>query len=164
MTPRSFRIRFWPTGLLMSFTAFIAVDVAFVTTAFRHQPQMVSEHYYADGFNLRQIAERKAATDATGWAVHARCLPATESESPLVELNVTGRDGLPCDSLAGTASFYRPSDKSLDIQPLPLRFMGTGRYFVVLPHPLAHGGWQVVAHLARGSQQSDMRLNLFAEN
>lgn len=159
-----FHIRFWPTGILVFFTGFVAVNLAFVTLAFRHKPQLVSENYYAEGFNLRQIAERKAAGDATGWSVHIRCMSITDADKPLVEMNVSESNGSPCDSLTGTAAFYRPSNKALDIETLPLQFVGTGRYLVVLPRRLERGSWQVIAHLARGSQQSDMRLNLFAEN
>jgi len=164
MTIHSFRIRFWPTGMLMCFAAFLAAILAFVTMSFRHMPELVSESYYRDGFDLRQIAQRRAASDATGWIVQARYMPGLESEQSLVELTIAKGGGAPCDSLSGTAALYRPSDKALDIATLPLQFVGTGRYFVVLPHGLVHGAWQVVAHLSRGTQQADARVNLFAGN
>jgi nitrogen fixation protein FixH len=159
----AFRFRFWPAGILIGFAAFVAVNLAFVTVAFRHKPELVSDHYYSEGSNLRQIAERKAASDATGWTVRIRCLPVSDSDKPLVELNVAQSNGLPCDSLIGTAAFYRPSSKALDIAAIPMRFVGTGRYLVVLPRRLERGAWQVIAHLARHDQQSDVRLNLFSE-
>jgi nitrogen fixation protein FixH len=155
--------RTWPTGIAIFMTAFIAVNLAFVTMAFRHRPQLVSDHYYADGYNLRDIAQRKAAGEATGWNVQARVLPLAQAEMPLVEVNVSGATGAPCDSLTGEARFYRPSDKSLDIAPLPLHYVGHGRYLAFLPRPLEHGSWQAIVYVTRGKQELEKRVNLFVE-
>jgi len=164
MMLRLFRFRFWPMGILIYFTAFVAVNLAIVSLAFRHPPALVSGHYYADGLNLRQIAERDAASHAAGWIVKVASMPLAESDKPLVELRISNLNGTPCDSLTGTAAFYRPSNQTLDIAPLPLHFAGTGRYFVVLPRPLEHGAWEVDTHFQHGRQESATHVSLFAED
>jgi nitrogen fixation protein FixH len=150
--------------MLACFTAFVAINLAFVTMAFRHKPQLVSDSYYADGLNLRDLAARRAASNAAGWNVAVRCMPLADSDNPLVEVKVSQSNGSPCDSLTGTAAFYRPSDKTLDVAPQPLQFVGTGRYFVALPHPLNRGAWQALVRLANGSKQADVQVRLYSEN
>lgn len=142
----------WPLGILVVMTIFVAVNLAFVTIAVQNKPQLVSRNYYAEGDNLRAIAERSAARAATGWQVSVRHLPLQQADTPLVEIHVRDAAGLPCDSLAGDVAFYRPSDLRLDLAPLPLRAAGPGRYLIFLPHPLEHGAWQAVIHVQRGSQ------------
>jgi nitrogen fixation protein FixH len=156
--------RIWPLGIAAFMTLFIAVNLAFVTVAFRHRPQLVSDRYYAEGYNLRELAQRKSAGVAIGWNVQARVLPLAQAGMPLVEVNVSEASGAPCDSLTGEASFYRPSDKALDIAPLPLQYVGRGRYLAFLPHGLERGSWQAIVRVARGQQQLEQRVNLFVEN
>ena len=155
--------RAWPAGIIAFMTMFIAINLAFVTMSFRHRPQLVSDHYYADGYNLREIARRKAAGEATGWNVQARLLPLAQVNMPLVEVNVSDVNGAPCDSLTGEASFYRPSDKALDITPQPLQYVGRGRYLAFLPRPLERGSWQAIVQVSRGHQKLEQRVNLFVE-
>lgn len=150
--------RIWPTGLFIFGTVFIAVNLAFVTMAMQNRPELVSADYYAEGYNLREISERNAASDATGWQVTVRALPAEMAAQPLVELTVQGSNGQPADSLAGEVGFYRPSDKRLDIQPQAMRFIGGGRYLVVLPRALETGAWQARVHLSRGRLEYDKRI------
>ena len=158
------RGRLWPTVIIAAVTVFIAVNLAFVTLAFRNRPQLVSPDYYAQGFNLREIARSKAAGAATGWRVSVRHLPPSQADMPLIEINVTESVGTPCDSLGGEVAFYRPSEAALDIAEVPLRFVGAGRYLAFPPRPLEHGAWQAVVHLTKGAQELDQRISLFVEH
>ncbi|MBU0509115.1 FixH family protein [bacterium] len=155
--------RAWPLGLATVFVVFVAINIAFVTLAFQNRPQLVSENYYAEGYNLREIAEKQAAGEASGWNVSVRPLPVEQADMPLVELTVTEADGTPADSLAGEVGFYRPSDKRLDVAPLPIQFVGSGRYLVFLPQPLAHGAWEAYVELKRDRRILEKRVNLFVE-
>lgn len=153
----------WPVGLVAAMTVFIAVNLAFVTSAVRLRPQLVSKNYYAEGENLRIIAEREAAGAATGWQVTLRHVPSREVDLPLVELRVTDAAGRACDSLNGDVTFYRPSEQQLDIPAQPLCAVGGGRYLVFPPRPLERGAWQAVAELRRGNQVLNKRIPLFVE-
>jgi nitrogen fixation protein FixH len=152
--------RIWPVMIVTGLAVFVAVNVAFMTVAFKHKPQLVSEQYYAEGFNLKQIAANKASGDATGWQVLAQTLPRDQSERPLVQLTVSGPGA---DSLSGSAAFYRASDQTMDVPAQALRSIGGGKYLVVLPRPLEYGSWQAVVHLERGKQQLDTRVRLYVE-
>lgn len=155
--------RAWPLGLAAGLIVFIAINLAFVTVAFKNKPELVSENYYAEGYNLRAIAERTAAGDAAGWSVSLTLLPLEQADLPLAELIATESDGTPADSLLGSVGFYRPSNKALDVAPLPLQFVGGGRYLAFLPRPLECGAWQAEVNLSRGNSSLEKRISLFAE-
>ena len=153
----------WPAGIVAVLTIVVAVNAAFVTIAIRHKPELVSKDYYAEDFNLKAIAERKAAGEATGWRVHGRLMPSDKSGPALYELTVMELSGLPCDSLSGEVGFYRPSNKALDISAQSVRSAGPGRYLVVLPRPMERGAWQALVHVQRAQHALDQRLSFFAE-
>ena len=155
--------RAWPLGLAAGLIVFIAINLAFVTVAFKNKPQLVSENYYAEGYNLRAIAEREAAGQAAGWSVSLRLLPLDQADMPLAEMIVIESEGIPADSLLGSVGFYRPSNKALDIAPLPAQFVGGGRYVIFLPRTLERGAWQAVVNLARDRSALEQRLSLFVE-
>ncbi len=153
--------RVWPVIVIGSMIVFVAWMLGIVTVAVQHHPQLVSEHYYAEGSNLRELKQQQAASDATGWNVSVTPLAADVAASPLVELTVTDASGAACDSLSGHVAFYRPSDQALDIAAASLLSIGAGRYVVKLPRPLERGSWQAVTHLERGRQQMDKRIHFF---
>lgn len=153
----------WPVGLTAAMVVFIAINIAFVTVAFRNRPQLVSENYYAEGYNLKEITQRDAASQATGWTVTIRSLPLEQADMPLAELTVKEASGTPCDSLAGQVGFYRPSDKTLDRAPLPIQYVGTGRYLIYLPHALERGAWQAQVDLKRDRQAYSKRISFFVD-
>lgn len=155
--------RTWPMGIVVIMAIFVAWMLGVVTVSLRHRPQLVSDKYYAEGVNLREIKERRAASEATGWSVQVRALPVEQTEMPLAELTVTDQTSAACDSLVGTVAFYRPSARELDIAETSIFPIGAGRYVVKLPRPLEHGSWQAVTHLERGKQVMDTRVSFFVE-
>lgn len=150
-------------GIVAVLTIVVAVNAAFVTVALRHKPELVSDQYYSEGYNLKEIAERKAAGAATGWKLAGKPMPYDGNGPALYELTVTEANGMPGDSLVGDVAFYRPSNKSLDIRPQPIRAAGPGRYLVVLPRPLERGAWQALVHVARKSNSLEQRLSFLSE-
>ena len=155
--------RVWPVGIIMAMAVFVAIMLAVVTVSFQHRPQLVTENYYAEGFNLRQWKDHAAASAATGWQVQVRPLPLDLSIAPLVQLLISDAGGKTCDSLSGNVTFYRPSDQSLDLATTSLQAVGGGKYLAKLPRPLEYGSWQAVTHLEHGSQQMDTRVSFFVE-
>ena len=154
--------RIWATGITIFVTAFVAVNMAFVTLAFQNKPQLVSRDYYQQGYNLRELAEREAQSDAAGWSVGVKALPRAYADQPLVELTVSAA-GQPADSLLGSVGFYRPLDQQLDMAALPVTRIGQGRYLVVLPRPLEHGAWQAEVQLAGGARTLARKVKFFVE-
>src|SRR5512143_849885 len=96
--------KIWPIGIVIIMAVFMAWMLGVVTVSLHQRPQLVSNRYYAEGFNLRELKDRQAASYATGWKVHVRPLPPEPAEFPLVELTVTEATGAACDSLTGTVA------------------------------------------------------------
>jgi len=155
--------RIWPVGIVVAMAIFVAWMLGVVTVALQHRPQLISDKYYAEGFNLREFKARRAASEATGWKVEVRPFPAEQAEMPLVELAVTEASGAACDSLTGTVAFYRPSNSELDMVSAPIFSIGAGKYLVRIPRPLERGSWQAVLHIERGKQVMDTRVSFFVE-
>jgi len=155
--------RIWPVGIVVAMAIFVAWMLGVVTVALQHRPQLISDNYYLEGSNLRQLKELKAAGEATGWKVEVRPLSVEQAETPLVELTVTETTGSTCDSLTGMVAFYRPSDSELDVAHAPIFPIGAGKYLVKIPRPLERGSWQAVMQLARGKQAMDARVIFFVE-
>ncbi len=163
MSSKNFNDRVWPVGLAVAMAVFLALILAVVTVAVRHRPELISSRYYAEGYNLKELSAKQAATEATGWSLAIRTLPTEQAGMPLLEVEVHEADGQPCGSLIGELALYRPSDQALDIPSAKLRVMGAGKYFVPLPRTLERGSWQAIVHLTRGRQEYYRRHDFFVE-
>jgi nitrogen fixation protein FixH len=164
MSDRRLDHKIWPVGIIIVMTAFVAIMMAMVTIAVENRSQLVSNHYYAEGYNLKQLVAEQAKGAATGWKIALKPLPPSQADMPLLQLNIAEANNQPCDSLQGEVALYRPSDEALDIEAAALRPMGAGTYFIVLPRALEHGAWQAVVHLMRGAQELRQRADFFVEN
>ena len=147
----------WPMIIISILTATIAMNAVLVTVAMQNPPELVTDHYYEKGANLKQVVGEKQATLRTGWKVTAAAL----DDASLVVLSVIDAAGLPCDSLLGSCALYRPSDKGLDMEAVRVLAMGNGQYAVRTPQPLKSGAWECVAELSRGEKVFHDRIALF---
>jgi nitrogen fixation protein FixH len=148
----------WPMIIIAFLTGTVAFNVAVATIAAKHPPELMTENYYEKGANLRQVVSEKQATERTGWKITADM--ATEDKM-LVMLTVVDGAGLPCDSIVGTCSLYRPSDKYLDQEAKQILSMGAGRYAIKAETPLMRGAWECVADLSRGEKHYKDRISFF---
>jgi len=160
---RFFDQNLWPALIVGSLTALVAFSFAVLRIADREKSELVSENYYAEGYNLREIVELERATEATGWQVEVVPLSADRSGEAMLQLNVLDRHGEQCDSLAGECAIYRPSDGTLDIEPSALTFIGAGRYIRQLPRDLERGRWEAVVTLHREPNRFYSRLPFFVD-
>jgi len=147
----------WPMIIVAILTATVAMNAVVVTVAMQHPPELVTDHYYEKGANLKQVVGEKQATERTGWKVTAKTL----EDNSLVVLSVIDAAGLPCDSIAGSCALYRPSDKRLDQTSVQVLPMGNGQYAVKPAMPLTRGAWECVAELSRGEKVYHNRVALF---
>ena len=165
----------WPVGIVVVMAAFVAWMLGVVTISIMHRPQLTSDNYYAEGFNLRDVQQRKAAANDLGWQVHVRPLPIEQAAMPLVEIAVTEKTGAACDSLTGSVAFYRPSNNALDIESAAFFPIGSGKYLVKTPRSLERGSWQAVLNLSSPppagglgevglGKPVELRVNFFVES
>ena len=148
----------WPMIIVSILAGTFAMNAVLVTVAAKNPPELMTEHYYEKGVNLKEVVGEKQATMRTGWKVSAS---AAGEERDLVILTVVNESGLPCDSIMGTCSLYRPSDKNLDRGAAQILPMGNGRYAVKATTPLARGAWECVADLSLGEKHFRDRISFF---
>lgn len=151
----------WPMIIIAVLTGTVAINLAVLTIAQQNPPELMSETYYEDGYNLKDVVNKQQATERTGWKVTAQAIAGEKGEAPVVMLTVVDQAGLPCSLIKGTAALYRPSDKHLDIEAAMLTEVGGGRYVMKAPRVLEHGAWQCVCDLAQGSKTYSNRVPLF---
>lgn len=147
----------WPMIIIAVLAGTFAMNAVLVTVAAKNPPELMTERYYEKGVNLKQVVNEKQATLRTGWKVTA----VAADERDLVLLTIIDGAGLPCDSVVGMCSLYRPSDKSLDQPTSAILPMGNGRYAVKAASPLVRGAWECVADLSRGEQHFRDRISFF---
>lgn len=162
-TPRTKLTQFldanlWPMIVVGILTATVAMNMVVVTIATQHSPELMAENYYEQGVNLKQVVNEKVATARSGWKVSAVM---ADGEREIVMLTVLDAVGIPCDSLSGSCSFYRPSDKRLDQSASQIVFIGSGRYAIKTVAPLARGAWECVADLSQGERRYHDRVSFF---
>ncbi len=148
----------WPLIIVGILTATVAMNMVLVTLAMQSPPELMTEHYYEKGANLKQVVSEKQATERTGWKVTATVAP---EDNLLVILSVIDAAGIPTDSISGTCSLYRPSDKHLDQQAKPILPMGNGQYAVKATLPLARGAWECITDLSLGEKRYRDRVSFF---
>ncbi len=162
-TPRSKFQKFldqnlWPMIVIGILTGTVAMNAVLVTVAAKNPPELMTDHYYEKGANLKQIVGVKQETIRTGWKVTAEI---ADEERDLLMLTVVDGAGLPCDSIMGSCSFYRPSNQSLDQDSKQILPMGAGRYAVKTTTPLSRGAWECVADLTSGDKHFRDRISFF---
>lgn len=149
----------WPMIVVAILAGTFAINMVVLTIAAQNPPELMTENYYEKGVNLKQVVAEKQETQRTGWKVTV----SAADDRQLVLLSVVDGAGLPCDSLIGKCSLYRPSDKLLDQESVEILPMGNGRYAVKAVKPLVRGGWECVADLSLGQKHYRDRLPFFVE-
>lgn len=148
----------WPMIVIAILTGTLAMNAVLVTVAAKNPPELMTENYYEKGVNLKQVVGEKQETIRTGWKVTAEM---AGGERDLLMLTVVDGAGLPCDSIVGNCSLYRPSDKGLDRDATQILPMGSGRYAVKTSAPLNRGAWECVADLTAGNKHFRDRISFF---
>lgn len=148
----------WPMIIIAILAGTFAMNAVLVTVAAKNPPELMTERYYEKGANLKQVVNEKQATLRTGWKVTASTVGA---ERDLVMLTIIDGAGLPCDSIVGSCSLYRPSDKSLDQASMQIHPVGNGQYAIKTVAPLTRGAWECVADLSLGEKHFRDRISFF---
>ena len=131
-------------GVVVGFFAIvIALDVWFVTLAYRTFPGQVSETPYEDGVAFNRRIARQDAQARLGWTAAA----AADPLAARVELRDAG--GVPLRGLEVTGRLERPATEA---GRLDLRFTETapGRYEAPLRQP--SGAWDLTFTARAGGQ------------
>lgn len=144
---QGFRITGWHVliGVVTFFAIVIAVDVLFITMAFRTFSGEVASNPYEAGLAYnRTLAEERAQT-ALGWSVTL-----ARPDNATVELAIHDREGRPVSGLVGQAVLDRPATEAAR-RTVDIRGVGPGLYRLTVPDP--SGAWDIRATLKRADGQ-----------
>jgi nitrogen fixation protein FixH len=118
-----FTIRGWhvAAGVVGFFALVIAVDIAFLVTAYRTHPGQVAAKPYETGLIYNAELERQRVQAALGWRAGA------EARGRDIEVVLVDRDGAPLAGLAVSALLQRPATEQGRTE-LKLGETAPGRY------------------------------------
>lgn len=134
-----------PWVIALFFAAFILPLLFFTWIAFRHKPDLITEHAYDKGLAYNRTLQSEEAMEALGW--HA--VLAIESNALVMQLS--GLDGKPIHGATAKAWFIRPAKADMD-RSADMRETREGHYEAELPDATP-GLWQMrVTVMYRGSQ------------
>jgi nitrogen fixation protein FixH len=122
-------------AFVLFFGAITAVNVVFVTLAYRTFSGQVAKNPYEAGLLYDRTLAERAAQAELGWSA---TLAAVEDQA--VELVITDRAGRGVEGLTFDAKLKRPATE-VDAQDLRFAAAGEGRY--VAPAALS-GAWDVI--------------------
>ncbi len=124
----------------------IAVNGVLVTYALKSFSGLAVEKPYERGVQYNQVLAVQAHQNALGWKVE------TKVQGRMLEIHLTGRDGLPMDRATVTGDLERPLG---GLAPVALSFtgVGNGRYVARLDAVPQHGQWDVNATLLNGGER-----------
>ncbi len=126
--------RIWPISITIFFGIAIVVFVSFAVWTGSHSVDLVADDYYA-----QEIAHQ-GRIDAESRAMTLPEKPQGEYDADKNEYRLTFPANLVAKTESGTLTFYRPSDKDLDLE-VPLALSDTPQVF---PTPdMKPGLWNV---------------------
>ena len=133
----------WPVGLVIFFIIFISYIAGFIVFACRQQMDLVRDDYYDQEIRFQQQIDRVKRTNpvlANAGIDYDRATDAVTVSLPSVKQS----------DVAGTVSFYRPSDAALDSN-VQLGLDAAGHQTVVVSTMRA-GLWKVRVQWTAGGQ------------
>ncbi|MBI1407115.1 MAG: ferredoxin [Caulobacter sp.] len=142
-----FRITGWHVliGVVAFFAIVIAVDVLFITMAFRTFSGEVASNPYEAGLAYNRTLAEERAQASLGWSVAM-----TRPDDATVEIAIHDREGRPVSGLSGEAVFDRPATET-GRKIVAVRVAGPGLYRLTVPDP--SGAWDIRATLKRSDGQ-----------
>ncbi|MBX3481332.1 MAG: FixH family protein [Caulobacter sp.] len=142
-----FRITGWHVliGVVAFFAVVIAVDVLFITMAFRTFSGEVASNPYEAGLAYNRTLAEERAQAALGWKVAM-----SRPDNATVEIAISDREGRPVSGLTGEAVFDRPATEAGRRQ-VAVQAAGPGLYRLTVPE--ASGAWDIRATFKRQDGQ-----------
>lgn len=133
--PAGFTVKGWhvAAGVVAFFAVVVAVDMAFLVTAYRTHPGQVEAKPYETGLIYNAELERQRAQAALGWRAGA------EAQGRDIAVLLKDRDGVPLDGLTVSVLLQRPATEQGRTE-LKLNQTAPGRYAAALDRS---GTWDV---------------------
>jgi hypothetical protein len=123
----------WGTGIIIVFVLFAAGIALMVTISMRQSVDLVTDDYYDRELRHQDQIDRSARTAAMGDSLRIAATPS--------ELTIRFPASYLHRTVSGTVSFYRPSDRRLDVA-IPVSLDGSASQVLPLTS-LERGVWKM---------------------
>jgi nitrogen fixation protein FixH len=145
----------WVLGWLGLLVTVLAVNVAFIVTAFKTSPGLVDEDYYEKGRSVEEHFQRRIeARNRLGWDINIQAPDEIMIGKPTnFHVNIVDKVGMPLNDAEVSLQAYRPSDATADLN-VKMDFVSHGIYQTRLVLPLK-GIWDLKVKVARGEDELD---------
>jgi nitrogen fixation protein FixH len=143
----------WVLGWLGILITVIAVNIAFIVTAFNTSPGLVDEKYYEKGRDHeKHFQEKMEARNRLGWNITLQTPETITLGIPAnYSVSVTDRVGNALKEAKVTMHAYRPSDAGADFTT-ELEMVAHGVFQSKVPLPLK-GVWDINITVVQGEEQ-----------
>jgi len=152
----------WVLGWLGLLVTVIAVNVAFIVTAFNTTPGLVDDKYYEKGRDVeKNFRKRLEARNRLGWDIRLNT-PETVVAGQAANYGVSLVDsaGMALRDAQVTLEAYRPSDASMDIRA-QMEPVTDGIYQARLVLPLK-GIWDMKVIVRHGEDELEIARRISA--
>jgi nitrogen fixation protein FixH len=152
----------WVLGWLGLLLTVIAVNVAFIVTAFNTNPGLVEEGYYEKGRDHeKNFQKRLEARNRLGWDIRLQSPEqVVAGKAAPYSVNIVDKVGMPLRDAEVTLQAYRPSDASADIHTT-MELVATGVYQARLNLPLK-GIWDLRVTVRHGEDKLEIARRISA--
>lgn len=146
----------WVLGWLGLLATVLAVNIAFIVTAFKTSPGLVDENYYEKGRDVEEHFQRRMeARTRLGWDITIQSPAEIMVAQPTTfNVNIVDKVGMPLNDAVVSLQVYRPSDANEDIKT-QMDFVSHGIYQTRLALPLK-GIWDLKVKVTRGEDELDI--------
>lgn len=150
----------WVLGWLGLIITVVAINVAFIVTAFKTAPGLVEEDYYEQGRDHEKNFQKKIeARNRLGWDIRLQTPETIILGKPVdYTVNVVDSAGVPVRDAKVTLHAYRPSDASADMQG-PMEIITAGVYQARFALPLK-GIWDLKAKISRNEDELELEQRI----
>lgn len=142
----------WVLGWLGILITVIAINIAFIVTAFNTSPGLVDEGYYEKGRDHEKHFQQKMESrNRLGWNISLQTPETISLGVPAnYSVTITDRIGNPLRDATVTLHAYRPSDAGADLTT-ELQMVADGVFQHKLPLPLK-GVWDINITVMQGEE------------
>ncbi len=153
----------WVLGWLGLLITVLAVNVAFIVTAFKTNPGLVDKNYYEKGRAVEEhFQERLKARNRLGWDINVQTpSEVVAGKATTFHVNIVDKVGMPLNGAEVTMQAYRPSDASADIK-INMDFVTNGIYQARFALPLK-GIWDLKVNVTRGDDELNISRRIHVQ-
>jgi nitrogen fixation protein FixH len=145
----------WLRAILAGVALMVCVNMAFIISAYKSAPQLVSKDYYQKGQDHFNVEIKREQQAASAWRLQLLVPPALAvNQSQTLRLYVMDHQGNPLKTGKAMLYAYRPDNANADFSQ-ELKLVDNGTFAADIAFPLP-GKWDLIAQIKSDEQKYDV--------